>query len=121
MSMFTAEEVKGGGKEKGRGGGKGRREGEEGRGGGKGRREGEEGRGGGKGRREGEEGRGGGKGRREGAVNIRLDNTQSWACIRLGCVISWDKAPLLATPTSSGAKGEVLLRNSVHTIGKAMM
>ena len=84
----------------------------EGRGGGKERREGEEGR---------EEGRGGGKGRREGAVNIRLDNTQSWACIRLGCVISWDKAPLLATPTSSGAKGEVLLRNSVHTIGKAMM
>ena len=37
---------------------------------------------------EGEEGREGGKGRREGAVNIRLDNTQSWACIRLGCVIS---------------------------------
>ena len=68
---------------------------------------------------EGEERRGGWKGRREGAVNIRLDNTQSWACIRLGCVISWDKAPLLATPTSSGAKGEVLLRNSVHTIGKA--
>ena len=62
------------GGEEGRGGGKGRREGEEegeeGRGGGKGRREGEEGRGGGKGRREGEEegeeGRGGGKGRREG-------------------------------------------------------
>ena len=44
-----------------RGGGKGRREGEEGRGGGKGRREGEEGRGGGKGRREGEERRGGGE------------------------------------------------------------
>ena len=87
MSMFTAEEVKGGGK----------------------------------GRREGDEGRRRGKGRREGAVNIRLDNTQSWACIWLGCVISWDKAPLLATPTSSGAKGEVLLRNSVHTIGKAMM
>ena len=83
--------------------------------------EGEERRGGEKGRMEGEERRGGWKGRREGAVNIRLDNTQSWACIRLGCVISWDKAPLLATPTSSGAKGEVLLRNSVHTIGKAMM
>ena len=118
MSMFTAEEVKGGGKGRREGGGgKGRREGEEGRR----RREGR----GGKRRREGKEGRVGGKekkeGEREGAVNIRLDNTQSWACIRLGCVISWDKAPLLATPTSSGAKGEVLLRNSVHTIGKAMM
>ena len=94
---WEGEEERGGGG-KGGGGGKRRREGKE----------------------EGEEGRGGGKGRREGAVNIRLDNTQSWAC-RLGCVISWDKAPLLATPTSTGAKGEVLLRNSVHTIGKAMM
>ena len=69
-----------GGREEGREGGKGRREGKEGREGGKGRREGKEGREGGreggKGRREGKEGRegrreggrgkGGGKGRREG-------------------------------------------------------
>ena len=50
--------------EEGRGGGQGRSAAEEGRGGGQGRRAGGEGRGGGQGRRAGEEGRGGGQGRR---------------------------------------------------------